>query len=514
MKPAYVNVKLMGMVQDIPPEELPNDVFSDGNNIRFKDQAAERTDGYAAWGGSMPVGADPVYLLPVLTATTAYWIYCTIDEIYVTDGSTHWDITPAAGIATVEPYNWSGVVLNGVPVLNNGSDAPIYWDLNTSNPMVDLPGWPATWKCKTITASQYHLFALSITKNSVEYPDLVHWSEAAEPGALPQEWDPTAANDAGSFQLSETPGEVLDGAMLRGNLILYKRHSTYIADYVGGTFIFNKRLLFATAGIQAAGCVAEYEGKHYVFTQDDVLVHDGNQPSSIVNWRVKNEIVENINPAAQELCVVAARHSANEIWICFPSGQNTKLDTAYIYNLKTGDIGRRALNDVSHVARGVVPYLGQSNTWASDTEQWDEDSTVWNQANYSATADSLLLADTDNELIYHVGAGDDEAGADIVAYVERIGLHLQPDEKEMFWTHLYPRITGEAGDVVRVRVGGQRHFDDAVTWNGYHNFTIGTSKYIPVQLNYRYLAVRLESTGGKVWKLHGLTFGGSPQGLW
>ena len=300
--PVFSKHDLSGVVIDIPPERIEERLsidsidksivhkshWSTALNVHFRDKAAERAGGYGLF--AHPPSGPPLFILSVILPTVAYWIYTTTTKIYVTDGTNHFDITPAAGISTTTPDNWTGGLLNGLPFLNNQKDVPWYWDGQTGNVMVPLPGWPANTLCKAMRAFKYHLFAMGITQNSIDYPELCLHSDGADPGAVPASWDPLPSNEAGSFSLSSTPGSCVDAEKLRDQFVIYKDFASYIVQYVGGAFVFKINKLFLTSGIQANNCVAEMHGKHYVFTGDDIIVHDANQFKSIATWKIKRGI--------------------------------------------------------------------------------------------------------------------------------------------------------------------------------------------------------------------------------
>ena len=199
--------------------------------------------------------------------------------------------------------------------------------------------------------------------------------------------------------------------------------------------------------------------------------------------------------------MVAARHSTDDIWFCYPGANAEYLNSAYVYNTVTEEWGHRALPDVSCVARGIVA-LDVNVIWDDDLESWDSDITTWNQAAYSATADGLLMADPDSTRLLSVDTQDTDAGEDVPALVERTGIDLSNWVLNKTLTCIYPQVIGQAGDVLSVRVGYQDNFNDPITWEPAVNFVIGTDHKVDCMIEGRYLAYRFESSGGKVWKLY------------
>jgi len=512
--PTYQHYKHIGIVSDLPPEEVNPNAWTGCENFQFQDTASRRVGGYAQFADPL-LGSGPIFALGIVIGTDAHWIYCTVDGIYVTNGVNHWDITPAAGLTTCEPGDWTGTILNGIPVLNNTIDAPVYWDLITANKCKTIPGWPTDARCKIIRAFKYHLFALNIRDALGSYPDTLWWSEGAEPGTLPQEWVPTPSNDAGDMILADTPGNILDGMALRDTFIVYKDFSTYALSYVAGQYVYTSQKLFLTTGIQSANCIVEVNGEHWVFTGTDVIRHDGQNYQSIIQDKVKHDLVGSVEPTKLKLPCVTARHRNQQIWVCIPTQGNSYLNKAYVINVLTGDVGIRDLPLVAYVARGVVnPVVGTSTTWDSDTASWNSDTTFWEQQTYSPTEDSLLMCDKDSNKLWNVDITNTADGQPLYARIERQSLPTNDNILHAFITRLIPRISGSVGDTLYISVGGQNAFDTPITWYPAQPFVIGTDVAVPVQVDGRLISVKFEGTTNNVWMIHSYKLEIVDQGLY
>ena len=170
----YVAQKHHGIVTDHPPEEVPADRWTAGGNFQFQDKAAVRVSGYEDFAGPI-LGTGPLFAMNAIAGPDSLWIYCTANKAYATNGTTHADITPTEGLLTVTAGAWTGCVLNGIPVLNNGIDPPFFWDLNLNDPCEFLPGWPLGAYCQAIRAFKYHLFALNVFDGITNMPlSLIH----------------------------------------------------------------------------------------------------------------------------------------------------------------------------------------------------------------------------------------------------------------------------------------------------------------------------------------------------
>lgn len=500
----WIKVQHEGIVLDLPPEEVDPAVWTGGKNVVFRDGITERVGGYERFANPLPVGT-PLYAMNVLIGPESYWIYMTVTKVYVTDGVTHWNITPggAGGDMSVsQAGDWSTCILNGIPCMNNGHDAPIYWNLNTASPCQTLPGWPASARCKALRASKYHLIALNITDAGINYGSQVWWSAGAQAGALPTEWTPTASNDAGDVICADTPGVIIDGLALRDTFMVYKETSTYVMQYVAGQYVFTTRKLFLTTGAVALNCVVEANGMHWVLTGTDVVRHDGQNFTSVVDQKVQRTLIQSIEPSKRKMCCVEARILNKQVWVCIPEANQSWLTKAYVIDVKSGDVGVRSLPNVASVAHGVVASVGSGNSWNADPNPWSTDVTFWDQQSYDPSQDSLLMVDAVNARLYNIDTIGTADGAPVHAYIERLGGMLGDFVKHKVMTALVPRIEGEPGDLLTITLGGQPWFDQPITWGEPQPFVIGTDVGVTDIVEGRLLSVRIEGTTPSVWRLY------------
>ena len=62
----------IGIVKDINAWQLPNNVWTDGNNIRAEHGAIQKTPGYKEVMASCPVA--PYYITNLVAGSASYWI--------------------------------------------------------------------------------------------------------------------------------------------------------------------------------------------------------------------------------------------------------------------------------------------------------------------------------------------------------------------------------------------------------------------------------------------------------
>ncbi|MHB0978398.1 MAG: hypothetical protein ACYC1K_03315 [Minisyncoccota bacterium] len=505
----------LGVALDPAAFELAPNAFTGASNIRFDDAEAAilKMKGYEAIYAGCPI--NPYWIQAVLSPTTYFWIMAGLNKVYVNDGATYTNITRQTASVDVDyaataDTRWNGGILNSIPILNNGVDDPQMWNpVDTGTKLAMLSNWPANTKCKVIRPFGYFLVALDITKGSARYPTMVKWSHSADPGTVPNSWneaDPT--KDTGEVSLSQSPGFVLDCHVLRGVNVVYKEDSTYIMQYIGGSQIFSFALFLKESGILGRDCVAEFSGKHFVVSNNDVLVHDGSNVQSVVNARVRRTLFSGMDQTTaitRSFCVRNFKY--NEIWFCYPEAGNSAANRALVWNIGTGAITFRELPQLTFGTNGLA-NITSATTWDADTATWDSDLLSWDERLYGA-AEPRLLGCTAVPQILLFESTEQHAGSNMTASVERSGLDFGDRNKLKIVRELWPQMTGGA---VQFYIGSQLERDDAIVWTGPFAFDPATQRKVDCLVTGRYISYRIVSTTDVSWKLQGLFFNYSLSG--
>lgn len=499
----------IGVIKDVPAHALPLGAWSDARNIRFLDGAALQFLGYGQVYGA-PLAA-PQFVLPVNVAGVRYWLYATASQQAVVTNnsgvSVHTDISHATARAgTVNA--WSGFVFGGIPVLNAGDGkAPMYWDQNLTHKFVDLTAWPASTSCKVLRQYKNMLVALYVTKSGTPYPFMVKWSNLAVPGALPSTWDASdATQDAGEFDLAEGQDQIIDGLGLKDSFIVYKESSTWALDYIGGPFILKSRKVSGMSGLLAMNCATEFESggaaMHFAVTNSDVVIHDGYSAQSVLNKKARRAFFQSLDVVAKGLTFVFKNPFLNEIFVCYPSIGATYCDSAMVYNYVDGTVSFRTMPNITHAGYGPVDN-SLSGNWSQDSAPWDSDLTAWNGPDFTPDTARVMMGSADNKL-YLLDASASFDGALPAAYLERRGLDFGEPERIKLITGVLPKITGNDGGTVLVRVGWSESPGGEPSWNGAMPYTIGQTLRVDDFVSGRYLAIRFETGTAFTWRLDSL----------
>src|SRR5574343_158264 len=497
------NVGQIGIIKDVPPHTLPDNAWSDGRNVRFRDGYAENTQTIADAYGTPPVA--PYFMMAHTATGSRSLIYAGLSKLYSVSGSTHTNITrQSTGVdiiysATSDQF-WTGFVLGGIAVLNNPADTPQFWNGSVASRAADLSNWTAGMRCKALRVFKNYLIALNVTKGSTNYQHMVKWSHPADPGSVPSTWDHTdVTKDAGEYDLSDSQSRIVDGLALGDQFIIYKESSIYSMTFIGQPFIFRFQKISDYAGALSQNCVAEFPGGHVVLGLGDVFVHAGQSPVSILDQKMRKWLFQNFDQTYYSRSFVSANYATNEVWICFPTQGNTQANMAVVWNWKTGATSARDLPSIAHAVSAQVDY-SPSLSWDSDSSTWDSDSTSWDNTPLDLSSRRMVLAVPGSTALR---IADTTGGTSSLAYLERDGLVMGDASLIKTIRAVRPRVEANTGEVIKVYVCGKNDPNAGSAWQGPYNFTVGTSLKVDCFASGRYLGVRFESSSGNAWKMTG-----------
>jgi len=197
---------------------------------------------------------------------------------------------------------------------------------------------------------------------------VVRTSDAAAPGAVPNNWNPFAAgvSTADEFVLAET-GIIQDMKEMQGNLYIYSNSSISVMRLTGNTSVpLSVSPVSRSYGCQTTDAVISYDGRHFVVGSQDIYVFEGHPGSikSVSDKRVRRYFFDNLNPlhATNLFCVKYTQR--DEIWICYPTVDSTtgECNEALIWNYRSNTWTIRDLRGVISGSIGPVPGGGLPNT--------------------------------------------------------------------------------------------------------------------------------------------------------
>lgn len=495
------------ILQDLDPTELPADAWSEGENIQF------------IYGNAHRIGGDEIAFDDALIIEPRHLVRCNEPDGWLVVCENACVFRDSAGtFYNVTPTLWQDVAeladaitdtqLNEFTVINHATDVP-YWKSKTAATILaPLTGY-SSGSCAAMRAFKEHLFALGVVSVSTNH---VKWSASGGAG-LPTVWTPGGGNDAGDAELSDTPGLIIDGAVLGANLIIYKESSCYICSYVGGNAVFSFRVLFRNIGMFARNCAIAHRGVQLVLTQDDLIVHDGVRPESVISDKNKAWLFNQMDTDYYTNTFLYLNAAQNEAWICFPTVGRQYPDLALTWSFEDGSFGVRELytDQASSMTKGACAHIASGSTevtaldqWGQDTETWQNDSTLWDQDIFTQYDVRTIAAQPASSEVLSLNASTNRFDdTDIRGRVARVGLDLGNRSANKLVQRVVPQITAPAGFVLKFRLGQQLTRDAAVTWGTEQSFTVGTDETIGVYQFGRYIAIEFWSDDPDPWEIAG-----------
>lgn len=522
----FDEVGKLGLIKDVDPKKLPAGAWSDGQNVRFNGHTVERAGGMA--NVFHPPTIDPYNLFFITDESGGHhFVYTGLLRVFIMDTDTHIDITRGTTTASVSEYaatalaNWNGGVLHSILILNNSVDLPQFKTMTTvASRLADLTNWPSTVRAAVVRPFKNYLVALDITKTTTRYRQLVKWSAAADPGAVPPSWDETdPAFDAGEFPLSETNGAVIDCMPLRDVNIIYKEDSVWAMQLVGGIGVFRFYQIFRDVGLLSKRCVAAFDAYHFFIGNDlDVYVHDGQELRSIGNDRWKDYIADNIDTTNFGRSFVVRNPAENEMWVCLCESGNSFPNRAIVWNWRKDAWGVRDLPAVAGGSPGIVVTSAGAETWANSTHTWASHPLTWAESSASPASERLLLASPTNKLI-SVDSGGAQFGSGLTSFVERqaiwdfaVPAFGKADlQSQKFIRRVRFRFESPEEGTLTVKIAVQSDLSDPLVWTSAMAQLDGTTE-VSVFRRGRFVSVRIESAGTIVWTLVSYEIEADPSG--
>lgn len=479
-----------GHILDIDSMEIADTLLSLAHNVNTRKGFPSRQGGRRTCYGAAPT--DPRHLLNLFLNTFNWWMVFGTNKVYGVRAGVANDITPTVITAIANTFEWSSTLLNGIPVYTNGKDAAGFWNGNGATLCAPLTGWPVGQVCKAVVAFRFHIFALNVTNGGGAFENMVVWSDAAAPGALPTTWTPAASNEAGSTILADTPGRVVCGKPFSNQLFLYKPTSIYSAEYAGQqpTNIFTFRPVSRNVGTLSPHCVVDLDTQHFVVGNDDVVLFDGVRVQSIADNRIKKYLAGQVDDTNALNSFVIRDLSKREVWVCVPESGNTFATVAHVYDERRDTWTTRDMFQTRYGTTGLVQDAVVNDTWDADATTWDSDATAWD-GGITNTKFQVVTAQV-NQLYL-------EDTADLVAVLGRVAKYdmvFDDDTQLKLTSRVWVEGSGAGLVGMLVRLGARNSTDTAITWGP---FVARASGGVPYEVNGRLISVEINQSTTDAW---------------
>ena len=503
-----------GVVRDIDPQDLPGNVVSLAFNCRFKDGRIERIQQPRAIRSDIEPTLTGIYGYRSVTGSDRVFMFADNNDIFELGPVPDYDLLPVHGTAPEWPTNggdsqWTFSTLGDVLYANRPYNAPLVLQPNAVN-FTTLPNMDSDWRARVVRTIGDYVVAFGVTKGSVDFPSMVKWSDNTLYGQAPATWDTTVAtNNAGENVLAELDSGIVDAAPLGDRMIIYSQRQVIQMTQTGDTFVFRFQTLFSEGGAIAPNCAVEVNGRHYVFGDTDIYVHDGINKQSIAEGRVRRAIFDTLDYETRHHCFVYHNPASSEVHFYYPSRDSQatfqnrqRCNVGAIYNYANDTWSFRDIPNLYGMASASIPTV--SATYDSTDLTYD-------------TAETLSYRSFE-ELKNDVNVGIGRPGATTALWgfdagslntlpipvdtassapmkVERTYIDLDPEGLEITRVKsivgFVPRMRFKTGGSARFTFGHQMAPNEAVAWDDDVEWDGTSNQTIDVRINARLVAFRL-----------------------
>ena len=528
-----------GIISDLPPEQLARNQWSEGNNVRFIRARVERMSGFSEVFGTASASGtigtlakgNAHWMMHIDDSSgDPWWVYCDLEKIYATDGTTHYDISNSAtstasmtSYAATADYKWNGGEFNGLAIINSHAQAPRYWSPDTSTQTIELSNWPASTTCRVLRPYLNYLIAIGLDEGAGFNDNILRWSHPADVGALPSSWDYTDATvDAGRIEIDDGYGMLVDGQQLRNDFFVYAEHAIYRLTPIPGNAIFDVRRQFSEVGLLTRNCIATIKDSHVFIGDGDIYIQDGQEIRSIVTDKWKAWVFDNIGDNWKRSYVVTD-YVENEVLFCIPTGAEEYPTKALVWDFDgntftTRDLIGTSKGGASFMAVGKIPDSTDDTFDGGPDIAFDEESLLPFDHSYANINQQKIVmaqlcsssASVSFSSFFQINSGLYYDTDNYTAYAKKDCLPLGRDGRfnlhDEYQIHaIWPRIRSGSGGNITVRVGMRDTVDEAITWTDSATFVIGTNKKVDVRATGTVCTVQFESQDAFDWELNGFS---------
>jgi len=494
-----IQLKPYGVIVDTDALDVEEE-WTLANNIRFNNGASQKINGET----EATVTSEQGYHLQFNgNHANPLWLWMGSQNVFADDFTTETSL----GSVSASGTDWDSALFNNIPVMNNVVSPPYWWDGNLINPVAVLPNFPVNTTCQALRPYKSFLIALNITENAVVQENRLIWSDSSDAGALPAKWDisdPTTLG--GDAYLTATEGEIIDGLQLRDLFVLYKTHSTYIMRLIQGQSVMKIDKVNVSSGLLAKNCVQEFKGMHFLVTDNDIVLFDGQSIKSTADTRVRAEIFDNIDINNFKNTYVVRYDKQDEMWICYPTTGQSVPNRAAIWNWNDDtwvfrDLSQSYFISPGHANFAISPTYSQATYAYADAQA----QVPYAPQASNPTTDSLVSAST-----LKLGIVDDSFdvyGVAMTSTLEKNSMTLGDEDRIKIIKSVTPQITAPVGTKVFIRLGTQMFPDDQITYSPEQEYVVGMQREAFFTVKGRYISIRFRTQDPSLtWALHGFFF--------
>ena len=517
-----------GILRDPSAYQLDLDAWSNGSNVRFHANKAERSPIWRTLLDSL--AEEPVFCVGVEPISSGYdsvFFMGADGRLWTYGANTLTEVTEVSHVNATDPRATTSTFLGQVLYVNRPDGPPRYFG-PTSTQFATLPNMETTWTCRSLRAFGDYLIALNVTKPASytdpytglsqeggAFTNMVKWSDLTLEGQVPDSWDPDdPTKSTGENPLEQLNTPIVDGGVMRSIFVIYSENQVWGMEEIDNNEIFAFSELFSEGGLLAPNCFVEVGGIHYVFGPKDIYRHDGVNKVSIVDKRNRETVYRWLNKEQSEVCFVAYMPEYDSIVFGYNSGDPNaafsgiscdRCNYALVYDITADTCSFIDLPNVSAMSQAnlntiysyesipaTITYANAGGSYYDQRNTFVKNSVSCSGAVSGLFTQSRLLAydfmDKGNLTL----PASTECNAP--AFMERTGIALDTEGSDLTTykriRRIYPLINVFNSVPVSIQVGGSETPGSAPTYLPAVTFDPTTDYKVDVRKGGRYLAIR------------------------
>jgi hypothetical protein len=469
-----------GIKKNVPKNLVPDNSWTDGNNVRFGNGFMEKVKGWQKWNEQELDGA--------VMALENYYKFAGDDWLIAITPTTVYRFNPTMGtFIDITDTNLTGTTENPVMtenaqdlfIITNGVDNIQYWDgaLDYIAPLPNmddcepypLQGPVTDVKAKCLLYFNNQLILGGTTENGESYPQRIRTSQMGDVTAWKNNVDGSGECFVGD--LTDGVDWIIRLLPFKNYVVVYKERSIQVLSYVGGDLVWDKWPSVSGVGLLAPKAVIDM-GDEHLFLGPDNFYSFNFQEVLEAGDDIKDDFFRLLDPEKSHLVNAFIVEEMTEAWFNFvsinsPDGFH---DMAVVYNY---DKKTWAFRDLPFTSYGY--YRAKNATIIDDLEMeinamdWELDT-----SKYLANA-PINLCGSAQGFIYLLD-GNSKDGADINGWAVTKVFDGDNPMVNKRWKGLRVFTSYEGNYSLVVHAGMQKHVDSPVTWYGPYYYLMDGSQ--------------------------------------
>lgn len=482
-----------GLNLDINPADLPPQIFNRGLNVEFKGSHIEPMVQEIV-RATHPQPGSPIYLLEsfFVAGNVLCWLACTETKAFVLYMGVWTDVTPADFLPSTK---YQTAKINGFILLNNGRQKPYYVDIH--NPLTKLLSysvWPDNLLCEVITSIEGILVGCGVINSSgIFNKQLVIWSDIADPGFLPTNFNFSDPASRAGFTTLEGDEFAVAAVYLENRIQLYRSLSIYDISFVGGNSVlaFSRRQL--QPNLLSRNAVAAFRRSHFGIGDGYFFEYNGFDITPLGKDIVSDYFFSKVNQSMLELVTVVYDSALDQIVIAYPEGTATACNRALLFDMQKKIWKHRELDLVTAIGLGHFPEDSDLVAWEDLTTSWADWTDTW-LITYTKSEKSNLVLSSPGGLYKIPTSG-------LPKEISAQRLYIAFDSKDQsgtpdvnrhlrkLFTECWPEVYG----TVRYRFGYAENTQDVFAWTGWELFNGDFQQKTSHAFAGKYVAIELSN---------------------